>query len=543
MLTNAHVVDMLSPDSTRPDKVVVRIYSGEKDEKILPATILGVDRASDLAVLDVRTTTGLPKPLTVSAAGKLNQLDKVYVFGFPLGDYLGKEMTITESKVSALRRRPQDGVLERVQVNGGMDHGNSGGPVVDRQGHVIGVAVAMTGTGGKICFAIPGERVHTLLYGRIAGFGIGQAFKGPEGITADVKINMIDPRAQIKQVGLDVWVGNAPSAWLRSRPASSSEPTPQPGDALRKYIPLPNYRGGVARGKVTLPPLPNGQVYWVQPRWQRGAGENVWGSALVYQPGEPLERKPVDLKTHFATIVDSRHVLLSVVNKLWVGNDEESEVASVSTQAGFSESITNATDTGASLTLAYQGASHVRSVNKQNDPHPSLEFVRDNLGIMKAQIQLDAAGSFQTNKLVLTELKPGSENLKEFHNAVNAGLEAAILPLANKTVKPGDTWQANRAMSVETMGGNFQRVPLNLTCKYLGARNKAGREEAVVNIQGKIQSGKVHGQMVVDVATGIIRSVELHMTMEVSNIMVRSENGQQTLKLRSMMIVRVERDL
>jgi hypothetical protein len=101
-------------------------------------------------------------------------------------------------------------------------------------------------------------------------------------------------------------------------------------------------------------------------------------------------------------------------------------------------------------------------------------------------------------------------------------------------------------ISVETMGSASRKVNFNLTCKYLGLRSKAGREEAVVSVEGKVQSaqsGKVHGQMVVDVATGIIRSVELHISTELSAVVMRSENGPQSLKLRSKMTVRMERDL
>src|SRR6185369_15191548 len=105
--------------------------------------ILGVDRASDLAVLDLDSRTqGLPEPLAVrSAGGHLSELDDVWVFGFPLGENLGKEITIRPSSISSLRKN-KSGQLDKIQVNGGMDPGNSGGPVVDARGHVIGVAVS-----------------------------------------------------------------------------------------------------------------------------------------------------------------------------------------------------------------------------------------------------------------------------------------------------------------------------------------------------------------------------------------------------------------
>src|SRR4029077_6060756 len=116
VLTNAHVVGMMSPDSPRPPKGLVVLNSGEKDAKEVPARILAVDRGSDLAVLDIGTQSGLAKPLTVKSATNLQELDKVWTFGFPLGERLGKEITVRPTTVSSLRKR--DGVLHRIQVHG-----------------------------------------------------------------------------------------------------------------------------------------------------------------------------------------------------------------------------------------------------------------------------------------------------------------------------------------------------------------------------------------------------------------------------------------
>src|SRR5262249_41174358 len=176
--------------------------SGETDEKKIPATVLGVDRSTDLAVLGVPPMAGLPEPLTVTSADALQELDKVYIFGFPLGEALGKEITIRPSSVSSLRK--QRGVLHQVQVAGGMAPGNSGGPVVDDNGHVVGVAVS--GIPGKmINFAIPGQRVHTILNGRISEMGTGQPYKAADRVTVPITMVMIDPRRLIKKVGLEVW--------------------------------------------------------------------------------------------------------------------------------------------------------------------------------------------------------------------------------------------------------------------------------------------------------------------------------------------------
>jgi len=164
VLTNAHVLGMLKPDARLPQRVQVVCDSGEPSERTFAAEVLGVDRSSDLAVLRV-PGDDLPDPLEVKSARNLAELQKVFVFGFPFGEQLGKNITISESSVSSLRKEPGTDIIQKVQVNGGMQPGNSGGPVVDTRGHVVGVAVSII-QGTQINFAIPGEDVHGFLRDR-----------------------------------------------------------------------------------------------------------------------------------------------------------------------------------------------------------------------------------------------------------------------------------------------------------------------------------------------------------------------------------------
>src|SRR5207253_2330346 len=98
---------------------------------------------NDLAALRVDgEKSRWPAPLAVEFdMSNLTELQKVYIFGFPLGAGLGKEISASESSISSFRR-DADGSLFQIQVNGGMHPGNSGGPVVDSRGVVVGVAVA-----------------------------------------------------------------------------------------------------------------------------------------------------------------------------------------------------------------------------------------------------------------------------------------------------------------------------------------------------------------------------------------------------------------
>ncbi|HWY87187.1 MAG TPA: trypsin-like peptidase domain-containing protein, partial [Gemmataceae bacterium] len=175
VFTNAHVLGMLNPSSPAPTVVEVVTNSGERGETTRRAKVLGVDRESDLGVLRVGgDDAALPDPLPLDTAQNLTELQKVYVFGFPFGKDLGKNITISESAVSSIRREP-DGSVHQVQVNGGIHPGNSGGPVVDSRGVVIGVSVAGI-RGTLINFAVPGEKVQGMLWGRVAELSVGEAY-------------------------------------------------------------------------------------------------------------------------------------------------------------------------------------------------------------------------------------------------------------------------------------------------------------------------------------------------------------------------------
>ncbi len=161
LVTNAHVVGM-KRGGLPPRSVEVVVRSGEAGEAKLTGILLGVDRDNDLAVLRVEgDPSRLPPPLPVASAAGLMETQNVYIFGFPFGAQLGKNITVSKSAISSLRRGG-DGVLKQVQVNGGMHPGNSGGPVTDTRGVVIGVSVAGI-EGTQINFAVPGDFVRPLV--------------------------------------------------------------------------------------------------------------------------------------------------------------------------------------------------------------------------------------------------------------------------------------------------------------------------------------------------------------------------------------------
>lgn len=161
VITNAHVVGLLRSNNL-PRRVEVVVHSGEAGEMKLAGTVVGLDRENDLVVLRVQgDLSRLPPLLPVVSAAELVETQNVYIFGFPFGAQLGKNITVSASSISSLRRG-DNGVLKQVQVNGGMNPGNSGGPVTDARGVVIGVSVAGI-SGTQINFAVPAGFIRPLV--------------------------------------------------------------------------------------------------------------------------------------------------------------------------------------------------------------------------------------------------------------------------------------------------------------------------------------------------------------------------------------------
>lgn len=127
IVTAAHVVDAAS---------VITVIAPDGTEH--PASVLTRDPVVDIALLEVADGL-LLEPLARGDSQRLAPGDPLYVVGFALGTELLGDPTVTRGVLSG--RRVVDGV-EYLQTDAAMNPGNSGGPVLDSEGHVVGVAVA-----------------------------------------------------------------------------------------------------------------------------------------------------------------------------------------------------------------------------------------------------------------------------------------------------------------------------------------------------------------------------------------------------------------
>lgn len=156
IVTNSHVVDTA-------ERIEVLLSDG----RILPATLVGQDAISDLAVLHVNADNLISAELGDSSALRVG--DMVVAIGDPLGIEL--RGTMTDGIVSAINRDVDVGgrTMNLIQTNAALNSGNSGGPLINCYGQVIGIntmkigdTMSSAGVEG-LGFAIPSTTVRDIV--------------------------------------------------------------------------------------------------------------------------------------------------------------------------------------------------------------------------------------------------------------------------------------------------------------------------------------------------------------------------------------------
>jgi serine protease Do len=137
------------------------------DHRDLPASLVGRDPVLDLALLSIGQLADPPRPLALGDSDGL----QVGEWLIALGDAFGDEVTASVGVVSATGRDAAGSLVAGramgfrtfVQTDARIHRGNSGGPVLDTAGEVVGVAVATGDRPGELSFAIPINRVREVI--------------------------------------------------------------------------------------------------------------------------------------------------------------------------------------------------------------------------------------------------------------------------------------------------------------------------------------------------------------------------------------------
>src|SRR4051812_8428998 len=188
VVTNNHVI---AP--ARPDAVVEQITVTLSDRTEYEAEVVGRDQVADIAVLKINPTTPLPF-VRFGDSTRTRVGDWVIAIGNPFG--LGG--TVTAGIVSALHRNTGAGLYDRyIQTDASINSGNSGGPMFDINGNVIGINTALISpTGGNvgIGFAIPAEQIRPVVEALRRGDRVHRGYIGvamqdvDEGVAAALGI-------------------------------------------------------------------------------------------------------------------------------------------------------------------------------------------------------------------------------------------------------------------------------------------------------------------------------------------------------------------
>jgi S1-C subfamily serine protease len=220
ILTNYHVI----AGANRGIEVML------SNKRRYPATVVGVDKVHDLALLQINAPN--LQPVTLANSANLQVGQRVYAIGNPFG----LSGTMTQGIISSIRSiRNENGapIEDAIQTDAAINPGNSGGPLLNSGGQVIGINTMIASNGADqssgIGFAIPINTAKAVLadlirFGRverptlgIVSYAIGPDLASQMGLAADsgVLIQRVIPGGAADRAGLrggdqQAYVGNTP---------------------------------------------------------------------------------------------------------------------------------------------------------------------------------------------------------------------------------------------------------------------------------------------------------------------------------------------
>jgi S1-C subfamily serine protease len=211
LATNCHVV--MADDSTGPVKVEIQFPD---DPTWLPAKVLGCDEEGDIAVLHVDGLPPTRQPLRFARSGTFGPGDEVMVVGYALG--LDGDPSVTTGSISALHRSLVDGAFgDLVQTNAAINHGNSGGPMLDMHGEVVGVNTYIERSTLDVGDVTRAQKKNTINAGpppEIDLKVVQGIFYARSAVTAQVYVQEIISSGRVRRPDLGVAVSWMDSNWL-----------------------------------------------------------------------------------------------------------------------------------------------------------------------------------------------------------------------------------------------------------------------------------------------------------------------------------------
>jgi 2-alkenal reductase len=159
ILTSAHVVTTAGPEEQGEPQAADRVYVGFRDGDRVEAAVVGWDVFDDVAVLKIDPDAHALDPVPLGDSSRVVVGEPVAALGSPFGN----ESSLSVGVVSATRRSINSmtsgyNVGDAIQTDAPITHGNSGGPLFDARGRVIGINAQIRSDSGQsegVGFAIP----------------------------------------------------------------------------------------------------------------------------------------------------------------------------------------------------------------------------------------------------------------------------------------------------------------------------------------------------------------------------------------------------
>jgi putative serine protease PepD len=196
VITNEHVVE-------GENAISVRFWNGAAYK----ATLVGTDPSTDVAVIKVNAPSSMLHPIELGNSSALQVGQPVVAIGSPYG----LEETVTAGIVSALHREmtaPNNfTIADSIQTDAPINHGNSGGPLLNLAGQVIGINSQIKSDSGEntgIGFAVPSNTVKSIVSQLLTNGNVQHAYLGVSIATGQngVQLNEVRSGTPASKAGL-----------------------------------------------------------------------------------------------------------------------------------------------------------------------------------------------------------------------------------------------------------------------------------------------------------------------------------------------------
>lgn len=153
-ITNFHCVENAT-------EITIKGIDGDFTTKYM-ATIVASYPSNDLALIKIanRNVKFTDSPFTIKSTG-VAQAERVYALGYPKAEVMGEEIKITDGIISS--KSGAQGDISKFQISAAVNSGNSGGPLIDEEGNLIGVIYAKSTVAEAAGYAIKGSYLEAFL--------------------------------------------------------------------------------------------------------------------------------------------------------------------------------------------------------------------------------------------------------------------------------------------------------------------------------------------------------------------------------------------